>query len=117
MTNRLVINKGYDNDFIITIKQKGSVLPMIITDSDTFTCTVKDIKTNTIVASPVVTKYDKPNGKIKISLSASDTNTLVSELSDRADGYYGLVKYKIILDCKTTNNGNFIAKLNKVCVE
>ena len=47
-SNRFVINKGMNNEFIITIKQNDSTLPMIIESTDTFTVNFYKLDTQEI---------------------------------------------------------------------
>lgn len=124
-SNRFVINKGMNNEFIITIKQDDSTLPMVITVADTFTASLYKLDTKvkalsvskTSTASGQITVYDAANGQIKITLSSAAVSALVSERGDKVDKYYLKPTYRLAIDCVTTNNGSFVAKLNNVYVE
>lgn len=124
-SNRFVINKGMSNEFIITIKQDDSTLPMVITVADTFTASLYKLDTKvkalsvskTSTASGQITVYDAANGQIKITLSSAAVSALVSERGDKVDKYYLKPTYRLAIDCVTTNNGSFVAKLNNVYVE
>lgn len=124
-SNRFVINKGMNNEFIITIKQDDSTLPMVIAGTDTFTASLYKLDTKvkalsvskTSTASGQITVYDAANGQIKITLSSAAVSALVSERGDKVDKYYLKPTYRLAIDCVTTNNGSFVAKLNNVYVE
>jgi len=123
-TDKFVINKGLTNEFIFTIKQNDSTLPMTIVDTDTFEMTVYKLEDNSVVGTVdmtdgengQITVYDDANGQIQLVLSDTFVDSLEYERGDRADGYYAKPMYRIAIDAKTTNNGNFIAKVNKVYV-
>lgn len=124
-SNRFVINKGMNNEFIITIKQNDSTLPMVIAGTDTFTASlykldtkVKALSVNkTSTASGQITVYDAANGQIKITLSSTAVSALISERGDKVDKYYLKPTYRMAIDCNTTNNGSFVAKIASVYVE
>lgn len=105
------------NEFIITIKQNGSTLPMTITDADTFVAKLQKLSDDSVVATPTVSVYSKPNGQIKVVFTSEMVNGLVADKGDKADGYYAIAMYKLSIDCNTSNNGKFVAKVKKVYVE
>ena len=121
-SNRFVINKGMNNEFIITIKQNDSTLPMVIESTDTFTVNFYNLETQKIEVSAStadgnVTVYDDANGQILISLAEDDVSTMISERGDKVDKYYLKPTYRMVIDCNTANNGNFTAKINSVYVQ
>ena len=103
------------NEFIITIKQNGTTLPMVITNTDTFVVKLLKLSDDSVVATPTVSIYDAQNGKIKVVFG--DVSGLVRETGDKADRYYSKPVYKLLIDCNTTNNGKFVAKVDKVYIE
>ena len=120
------INKGLKNEFIITIKQNDTLLPMIIEYSDTFRLILvnrdTDIVESTIdmddtKADGYISVYDDANGQIKIIMNDSMTSTLEKERGPKEDRYYLKPTYKIAIDCDTSNNGHFVARLNNVYVD
>ena len=48
-TDKFVINKSMSNEFIITIKQNDSTLPMVIYPADTFTVNFYNLETQELV--------------------------------------------------------------------
>lgn len=124
-SNRFVINKGMSNEFIITIKQNDSTMPMVITPSDTFTVNFYNLETKelaltvgmVLTADGRVTVYDAPNGQILVALDEDAVAAMVSERGDKVDKYYLRPTYRMAIDCSTTNNGNFVAKIASVFVE
>ena len=115
--SRFVLNKGMSNEFIITIKQNGNTLPMLIDISDTFVAKLCKLSDSSIVASPTTSVVSAENGKIKIVFDTNIVDTLTSEKGDRADYYYSKPMYELLIDCTTVNNGKFVAKVDKVYVE
>lgn len=115
--SKFVINKGMSNEFIITIKQNGTTLPMAIEAVDTFVVKLVKLSDGVTVANPTTSVHDAPNGKIKIVFSQLEADALVAERGDRADHYYSKPIYRLVIDCVTANNGKFVAKVAKVYVE
>lgn len=124
-SNRFVINKGMNNEFIITIKQNDSTLPMVIEPTDTFTVNFYNLETKevaltvgmTLTADGQVTVYDDANGQILVALDEDAVAAMVSERGDKVDKYYLRPTYRMAIDCSTVNNGNFVAKIASVYVE
>lgn len=123
--DKFVINKDSINEFIITIKQNDSTLPMVIEPSDTFELKLVELKSNNKIADitmtdnpsvGVISVYDAANGQILVKMYDELVDTLNVERGDRADGYYNKATYRLAIDCSTANNGNFVAKVNKVYV-
>ena len=121
-TDKFVINKSMNNEFIITIKQNDSTLPMAIDPIDTFTVNFYNLETQKIEVSAStadgnVTVYDDANGQILISLAEDDVSTMISERGDKVDKYYLKPTYRMAIDCTTVNNGKFVAKIDSVYIE
>ena len=115
--NKFIINKGTSNEFIITIKQNGTTLPMVIEAGDTFVTKLVKLSDGVSTVTPTTSVEDVVNGKIKIVFSQEQVNSLLAERGGRADYYYSKPIYKLLIDCDTTNNGKFVAKVAKVYVE
>ena len=120
------INKGLNNEFIITIKQNDSLLPMIITNTDTFKLTMFNRDTEAIEtvldmddtkSDGYITIHNYANGQIKIVMNPTLTSTLEKERGPKEDRYYLRPTYKIAIECDTLNNGNFVAKLENVYID
>lgn len=118
-TDKFVINKGMSNEFILTIKQNDSTLPMLITDTDTFTLKMYKLEDSSEVTGldNVISVYDANNGQIKITLDSAIVSGLVGEKGGKEDRYYLRPTYRIAIDCNTINNGAFVAKIPLVYVE
>lgn len=125
-TDKFVINKGLTNDFTLTIKQNDSTLPMVIDPSDTFVAKLKLLSDDSVTATidmtlqagiGQITVLNDAGGQIVLSLDAALVNTLVKERGWKEDGYYIKPTYKLAIDCTTVNNGNFVAKVDKVYVD
>ena len=115
--SKFVINKGMSNEFIITIKQNGTTLPMMIEPSDTFSSKLMKMSDGTVAGTLVTTVVDAPNGKIKVVVDSTLANTLEAAKGDKADLWYSKPRYKLAIECDTVNNGKFVAKVEKVYVE
>ena len=115
--SKFVITKGTSNEFIITIKQNGTTLPMAIEPTDTFVAKLLSIKDGSVVATFTTNVINAQNGKIKLVLGSDVVGILQIERGDRADYYYSKPLYKLVIDCDTVNNGKFVAKVHKVYVE
>jgi hypothetical protein len=124
--DRFNITRGYDNTFVFTIKANGSTLPMEIAVGDTFTASLVRLCEQEGVSTcpnprPIVDKalnvVDALSGKVELVLSAAETSSLVSEKGDKVDRYYAKPAYKLVIECSTQNNGDFLAKVDEVYVD
>ena len=120
------INRGLKNEFIITIKQNDSLLPMVIEYSDTFKLTMFNRDTEAIEAvldmddakaDGYIAIHNDANGQIKIVMNPALTNKLEKERGPKEDRYYIKPTYRIAIECDTLNNGNFVAKLENVYID
>lgn len=122
---KFIIDRGIDNEYIITIKANGSTLGMQIEPTDTFEvrlyrkCSDELVATVSMTesANGVVDVYEALNGKIRILLKQALVNRLVASKGDKVDGCYPKSEYRINIVCNTANNGKFTAKLANVYVE
>jgi hypothetical protein len=116
--DKFILNKNVGNEFLITIKQNASTLPMEITVTDTFTPTLINLETGaTVTIGITTTTYNALGGIIKLVFNTTDVNALIAARGAKVDRYYLKPVYKLLIDCNTTNNGKFIAKLPEVYVE
>ena len=120
------INKGLKNEFIMTIKQNDSLLPMVIEYSDTFKLTMFNRDTEAVEAvldmddakvDGYIAIHNDANGQIKIVMNPTLTSTLEKERGPKEDRYYLRPTYKIAIECNTLNNGSFVAKIDDVYVD
>ncbi len=120
------INRGLNNEFIITIKQNDSLLPMVIEYSDTFKLTMFNRDTEAIEAvldmddakvDGYIAIHNDANGQIKIVMNPALTSKLEKERGPKEDRYYLKPTYRIAIECDTLNNGNFVAKLENVYID
>ncbi len=124
-TDKFVINKSMSNEFIITIKQNDSTLPMAIDPIDTFTVNFYNLETQeleftvgmTETADGQVVIHSNINGQILITLTAIAVGGLLTERGDKVDKYYLKPTYRMAIDCNTVNNGKFVAKIDSVYIE
>lgn len=124
-TNKFILNKGLSNEFTITIKQDNELDPMVIDPTDTFDINLYLKATNEVIAT--VGMVENENGKveivnaaggqIKITFSETLVSSLDTERGSKVDDYYLVPLHRLAIDAVTVNNGNFVAKINKVYVE
>lgn len=117
MLSRFVITKGIDNNFVFTIKADGSTLPMEIVVGDTFTAYLKNMEDGTTVLTKTLTVIDALKGKVQLVVTEAEADALVSDRGNKEDRYYLRPNYKLLLGCSTTNNGDFIAKIDNIYVD
>jgi len=126
---KFTISKGSDNTFIFTIKQDNSTLPLTIENTDTFSAKLILLSDNSVVhtypiTTPTTGSSDALNGKITLIIPSADTygvgsgtDSLVRDVGSKVDRYYARPTYKLIIECSTVNNGDFIAKVDEVYVD
>ena len=124
--SNFTINKGLTNEFILTIKQNDTLLPMIIEYSDTFKLLLINLDTDQIEstidmddtkADGYISVYDDANGQIKIIMNSTLTDRLEKERGPKEDRYYLKPTYRMAIECDTMNNGNFVIKLKNISVD
>ena len=121
--NNFTINKDIQNEFIFTIKQNDSLLPMIIDLSDTFSFKIYDLDTDelfkevnmTSSQDGIITIFDAANGQIKVVLNSDPL--FRKERGSKEDKYYLKPTYRILIEGITVNNGLISAKVPFVYVE
>lgn len=90
---------------------------MELTLSDTFVAKLYNLSDDSEVLSKAMTlDSNLLTGVVHLSLTPTDTSTLVSEKGDKVDRYYTKPMYRLVVICNTTNNGKFNAKVNLVYV-
>ena len=124
--SNFTINKGLTNEFILTIKQNDTLLPMIIEYSDTFKLLLINLDTDQIEstidmdstkADGFIDVYDDANGQIRVTMNPTLTDRLEKERGPKADRYYLKPTYRMSIECNTMNNGNFVIKLKNISVD
>ena len=124
--SNFTINKGLTNEFILTIKQNDTLLPMIIEYSDTFKLLLINLVTDKIEstidmdntkADGFIDVYDDANGQIRVTMNPTLTDRLEKERGPKEDRYYLKPTYRMSIECNTMNNGNFVIKLKNISVD
>jgi 5S rRNA maturation endonuclease (ribonuclease M5) len=123
--NDFVINKGFDNEFLVTIKQNKTMLPMVIDDSDVFEFYLFKHEDNILIAKITsiedangsIVFTDKDNGEITIKIKKELADTLTGSKGTYADRYYLKPKHYGLIDAVTLNNGNFISRIEEIFVD
>jgi len=114
---KFTITKDLDNTFVFTIKADGSTLPMEIEGIDTFNARLIDLASGAVVLTKPLVVTDALAGKTSLTVTSSETTSLVSDKGTKSDRYYLRPVYKLVIDCDTVNNGRFIAKVPEVYVD
>jgi len=117
LTNTFVITKGFDNIFDFTVKANNSTLPITIDPTDTFSAKLIKLDDGTVALTKTLQPVDVNSGMVRLTITTTETQTLVSEKGDKVDNYYLKPTYKLILDCNTVANGAFITKVDNVYVD
>ena len=124
--SNFTINKGLTNEFILTIKQNDTLLPMIIEYSDTFKLLLINLDTDQVEstidmdstkADGFIDVYDDANGQIRVTMNPTLTDRLEKERGPKEDRYYLKPTYRMSIECNTMNNGNFVVKLKNISVD
>lgn len=124
--NNFTINKGVINEFILTIKQNDSILPMVIDSSDTFKLMLFNLETDTLettidstqsTSDGSITIHNSANGQIKVTMNEVLVNRLKKERGSKVDRYYLKPTYRLSIDGNTLNNGRMVSKLDRVFVD
>lgn len=124
--NNFTINKGVINEFILTIKQNDSILPMYIDSSDTFKLMLFNLETDALettldstqsTSDGSITIHNSANGQIKVTMNEVLVNRLKKERGSKVDRYYLKPTYRLSIDGNTLNNGRMVSKLDRVFVD
>lgn len=115
--DKFTITKGLNNTFIFTIKADGETTPMAIVGGETFTAQLVKLSDSTTVLTKTLSVEDALNGQVKLLITSSDTSSLVIDKGDKTDRYYLRPVYKLVIECRNTGNGDFIAKVPEVYVD
>ena len=114
---KFTITKGVDNTFVFTIKADGSTLPMVMTAGDTFDAQLILLSDGSVaLAKALVKDADLNTGKVSLTITTAEAAALVGEQGPKVDRYYSKPTYRLIIECSTTNNGDFIARVPEVYV-
>lgn len=115
--DKFVITKGSDNTFVFTIKEDGTTLPITIDPSDTFEARLVKLEDDSVALTKSLTVTDALSGKVALVITEAEASTLTSEKGSKVDRYYLKPTYKVIIECSTVVNGDFIAKISEVYVD
>lgn len=120
LTDKFVIDKDFDNQYVITIKRSSSTLAIAIDPTDTFEFRLYPLlggtATVTLDLTDGITVADADNGKIQIDIPQTIATTLTAELGDKADRYYIKPTYRGAIKCVTSSEGEFVAYIGEVYV-
>lgn len=115
--DKFTITRGLDNTFVFTIKADGSTLPMELVGGEVLTAQLISLEDSTVVLTKPLIVEDALNGKVRLEVSNVEADSLSTSRGAKVDRYYLRPTYKLMLDCKNTSNGDFIAKVPEVYVD
>ena len=115
---QFTITKGNKLDFYIIVKEAGTITPLVLNaDTDTFSYSLVDKKTNVKYAEDVVmTVSDAINGEIKGTITALVSASLPVKVSAPEDGYIPRPNLRLIVNGSTAAQGEFVAAIENVYV-
>lgn len=114
---KFVITKGFSNEFIFTIKADGSTSPITIEPSDTFTAVFRLLSTGAVAATIPMTVVSASEGKIKMEVKQIIAEHFITAKGGEEDRYYTKPTYSLVIDCKTSAEGNFLVKVPYVYID
>lgn len=111
------IIKGKPLDFIIIVKESGTLAPLVLGVLDTFTFSLVDKKTNALYAQDVaMTITDAPNGEVTGTITALVSDTLPIKRSYAEDGYIPRANLRLVVSGTTVAEGDMTASIEDVYV-
>lgn len=114
---QFTITQGKALDFYIIVKENGTVNPLVLDPTDTFSYTLVDKKTNQKYATDVaMTISDGLNGEVKGTITNTVSATLPLKRASAEDGYIPRANLKIIVNGNTLAQGPFTAAIENVYV-
>ena len=116
---RFVITRGMDNTFTFTIKASGSTSPaVLVPGNDTFSATLTHLGDDgSVISNKALTIVDAANGKVSLTFTSAEVANLETDKGSKTDRYYLRPTYKLVIDCSTQNEGDFIAKVPEVYID
>jgi len=115
---RFTITRFVDNTFIFTIKQDNSTLPIEIVSGDTFVAKFVNLADDTVSFTKSLTVDNAASGRVKLFITSSEVSSnFVKERGGKEDRFYAKPGYKLVLECDTSANGEFVAKIGEVYVD
>ena len=91
---------------------------MVIVDpGDTFTATLSNLSDGTTVLTKALAIVNALSGKVSLVITSAEAAPLTGERGSKTDRYYLRPTYKLVIDCSTANNGDFIAKVPEIYVD
>lgn len=104
-------------DFSITIKENGSIAPLVLDVSDTFVFSIINKKTSQkYIDSKAMTITDLLNGEVSGSISALESATLPIKKSSAEDGYISRPNLRLVVHGTTLSQGQMTAVIENVYV-
>lgn len=111
------ITKGNELDFYIIVKESGSLTPLELDISDTFSYTLVDKKSNVkYVEDVAMTISNALNGEIKGTITALVSADLPTKKSMAEDGYIPRPNLRLVVNGVTLAQGPFVAAIEDVYV-
>lgn len=115
---QFTITKGNALDFYITVKESGTVVPLVLNAlTDTFSYSLVDKKTSVKYATAIpMVVSDAINGEIHGTITALVSATLPVKRASAEDGYQARPNLRLIVNGHTAVQGDFVAAIENVYV-
>ncbi len=118
VVTQFTITKGNELDFYITIKQSGTIVPLVLNaPTDTFSYSLVDKATDVKYAEDVNMEIsDAVNGEIKGTITAAVSAVLPIRKGSAEDGYISRPNLRLVVNGVTVAQGEFVAAIDQVYV-
>lgn len=111
------IIKGKPLEFSITIKQDGTLTPLVLNISDTFTFSLVDKKYGTkYITDKAMTISDALDGKISGIITATESNALPIKKANAEDYFIPRPNLRLVVHGNTSAQGEMTAFIEDVYV-
>ena len=114
---QFTITQGKALDFFIVVKEDGTLNPLTLDPTDTFSFSLVNKKTHQeYITDEAMTIVDAPNGKIKGIISSVISATLPLKRAAAEDGYIPRANLRLVVQGNTLAQGPFTAAIENVYV-
>jgi hypothetical protein len=118
VVTQFTIIQGKALDFSIVVKEDGTLTPLELDPSDTFTYSLVEKKTNVKYATDVAMTIvgDGSNGEITGTISEEVSATLPLKRAAAEDNYIPRANLRLVINGDTVAQGQFTAAIENVYV-
>jgi hypothetical protein len=117
MNTTFDIIQGKPIDFKVIVKENGTTLPLVLSNTDTFSFSLVDKKSNVkYIANKAMSITDAVNGEVSGSITALESQNLPLKRSYSEDGYISRPNLRIVINGNTVAQGEMTAIIPNVYV-